>query len=156
MSTLMADFHPPVVKNLGSGTRRILRGMAEVILPRNDHIQVERCDEVVNYVDNYVLYLPPMLRLGFPLGVWAFQLVSILLTGLPFTWLSLEKRQRYLDGWAHSTLWWRRDLLKGVKALMMMGFFELPEVMRLINYDIETHVAAVKARRLAQYAQDLG
>jgi hypothetical protein len=88
--------------------------------------------------------------------VWAFQLVSILLTGLPFTWLSLEKRQRYLDGWAHSTLWWRRDLLKGVKALMMMGFFELPEVMRLINYDIETHVATVKARRLAQYAQDLG
>ena len=87
---------------------------------------------------------------------WAFQLAAIPLCGRPFTWLPLDRRARYLDGWAHSSLWWRRDLLKGIKALMMMGFYEIPDVMKAIGYHVEEHVAAVKSRRLALHAEDLG
>lgn len=136
-------------------TRRILRSMAEVLLPRNETLHVECEDEIVNYIDNYVLYLPPLFKFAFPLGVWAFQIAAIFLCGMPFTWLSRERKDKYLEGWARSMLWWRRDLLKGIKGLMMMGFFEHPEVMRLINYDQAGHVAQVKSRRLASYANEI-
>lgn len=151
------DYGPPKVKNLGLGTRRILRAMAPIVLPRNATLNVDCDEEIVNYVDNYVMYLPPLFRLAFPLGVWLFELAAILWSGrfVPYTFLTLDRKQAYLAGWSHSKYWWRRDLLKGIKGLMMMGYFEHPEVMKKIQYDQGEQVATVKARRLATYAQEI-
>lgn len=151
---LPADFDPPKVKHLGRGTRNILRHMADVILPRNERINIDAHDAIVNYVDNFTLYLPPLLKLGFPLGVWVFQIAAVFLMGRPFTWLSLEDKERYIAGWARSSLWWRRDLLKGVKSVMLIGFYEIPEVHRIIGYDVTSWVEHVKARREASYGKD--
>ena len=151
---LPADFDPPARKNLGKHTRNILRAMATVILPRNERIQIDAYDAIVNYVDNYIVYLPPLFKLGFPIGVWLFEIGAVLLTGRPFTWLTPAAQERYIAGWARSPLWWRRDLLKGIKSLMVMGFYEIPEVHRLINYDVHGWVEHVKARREATYGKD--
>ena len=155
--SLGPDFAPPNPPNLGPATRNILRNMARVLLPRNERLNVGHEEEIVNFVDSFVLYLPPLLRLGFPLGVWAFQLASIILSGrfVPYTWLSPERQEAYMAGWTHSNLWWRRDLIKGVKALMMLGFYEIPEVQKFLNYDQAGHVNMVKARRLASYAHEI-
>ena len=37
---------------------------------------------------------------------------------------------------------------------MVMGFYEIPEVHRLINYDVHGWVEHVKARREATYGKD--
>ncbi len=154
---LPEDYRQPEEYFLGRGTRRILQAMAEVILPRNERIQVDCVDDLVNFVDNFVRYLPPMLRMGFPIGIWLFQFLAVVWSGrpVPYTWLSAERKDRYMRNWVYSKLWWKRDMLKGLKGVMLMGFYQHPEVMKSLNYDPVSHVEAVKARRLASYAEEI-
>ncbi len=154
---LPADFHPPGKRYLGRGTRYILRAMTDVLLPRNEKLRVECTDDLVNFVDNFVRYLPPLLKLGFPIGVWIFQFAAILWSGLPlpFTMLSRERQERYMAGWTESRFWWKRDMMKGLKGVVLMGFYQHPEVMRHIHYDPVSHVQTIQARRLATYGDDI-
>ncbi len=152
---LPSDFSPPEEKHLGALTRRVLRAMAVIILPRSGRFNIECTDAIVNYVDGYTRYLPPLLRAGFPLGVWLFQLSSILRYGLPFSMLSRKRQESYVRTWVHSRFWFQRDLLKGLKGIMLMGYYQHPDVMALIDYDPDTHIKTVRARRFADYGHEI-
>lgn len=148
-TVLPVDFHPPEKHTLGWLSRRVLRRMVALILPRNERMQVPVVDEMVNFVENYLRYLPPLLRMGFPIGILLFQLGGIIWGGrlVPFTWLSEQRQETYLRGWVYSRFWWKRDLLKGVKGLVLLGFYQHPAVMQCIGYDPAGHATAMKTKR---------
>jgi len=137
-----------VKSNLPGWARKTLRSLIEVIMPRSDEFHPDLTDHILEYVDNYVGYFPPHLKIGFPLGLLLLEYGTLLFMGklTGFSSLSLEEREDYVKGWINSRWQLRRELIRGVKALVMLGYYSHPEVMEHIGYDIEEHIAEVTAK----------
>ena len=152
-ATVSTDRRPP---NLGRASRRTLRALAEVVVP---HAPVEvDLDTIVNFVDDMVGYMPRLLRVALPLGLWLFEAGTRLwgprsLVG--FSSMSLERRARYVDGWIHAGWVLRRDLIKGVKGLALFAYYSDPRVGEALAFFPEEHVKLVSAERLKRWGTEL-
>lgn len=135
-------------RNLSDFSRKILRALAEVVMPRGKNFNLDLNDYSVDIIDRYVGYFPPHLKLGFPLGLMLLEFGPILYMRRfrRFSNMSLEDREKYVELWVDSNSAARRDLIKGVKGLVLVAFYSHPSVMEYIGYDIEAHVAAALAR----------
>ena len=134
--------------NLSNFSRRTLLALAEVVMPRGENFHLDLREYTVDIVDRFVGYFPIHLRIGFPLGLLLLEFGPILyaLKFSRFSSMSLEERESYVAGWVDSKSAARRDLIKGVKGLVLVAFYSHPEVMAYIGYDIEAHIAAALAR----------
>ena len=117
-------------------------------MPRSDDFHPDLADYTVEYIDRYVGYFPPHLKMGFPLGLLLLEYGSFLFAGKlkRFSMLAPEEREKYVKGWIDSRWQLRRELIRGVKALVMVAYYSHPEVMEHIGYDIEEHIAEVTAK----------
>src|SRR5262245_53301125 len=99
---------------LGLWSRRVVRALAEVVLPSGDDAPAVPADEVVQFVADYVPYMPRLLALLFPIGLMMLELGAFVLAPslVPFSSMSLARRRRYVDGWVHARWRMRRDLIK--------------------------------------------
>lgn len=134
--------------NLPKWARRTLRALAEVIMPRDDDFNLDLSDYSVDFVDRYVGYFPKHLKLLFPLGLILLEIGPIIFSGKLkfFSNLDLKERERHVDIWVNSRSASRRDLIKGVKGLVLVAFYSHPRVMEYIGYDIEAHISAALSR----------
>lgn len=142
---------------LGPWSRRVVRALAEVVLP--DAADAERVptSEIVAFVDGYVPHMPALLRLLFPVGLMMLELGAFVLAPslLPFSSMSLARRRRYVDGWVHARWRLRRDLIKAVKGLCLLAYYSDPRVGARLGYLVEAHVADVSAERLRRHAANI-
>lgn len=142
---------------LGAWSRRIVRALAEVVLPDSADAPQVPSARVVDFVDGFVPHLPRLLRLLFPVGLLMLELGAFMLAPslVPFSSMSLARRRRYVDGWVHARWQLRRDLIKAVKGLCLMAYYSDTRVAERLGYAVEAHVADVSAARLVRHAANL-
>ena len=142
---------------LGPWSRRVVRALAEVVLPDGDGAPNVPLDEIVAFADSFVPYLPRLLRLLFPIGLMMLELGAFLIgpSLVPFSAMSLARRRRYVDGWVHARWRLRRDLIKAVKGLCLLAYYSDARVGARLGYAVEAHVADVSAERLRRHAANI-
>jgi hypothetical protein len=144
-------------RNLGPWSRRVVRALAEVVLPFGEGAPTVDAEEIVEFVDAYVHHLPRLLRLLFPVGLMMLELGAFVLgpSLVPFSAMSRGRRLRYVQSWIDASWRLRRDLIKAVKGLVLIKYYSDPRVQAYLGYRPEEHVALVSAERLKRHADDL-
>lgn len=142
---------------LGAWSRRIVRALAEVVVPADADAPRLPTGDIVAFVDDYVPHIPRGLRLLFPVGLMLLELGAFLLgpSLVPFSAMTLPRRRRYVDGWVHARWRLRRDLIKAVKGLCLLAYYSDARVRARLGYTVEAHVADVSAERLRRHAANV-
>lgn len=150
-------FLPPAQSNLRSYTRHILLAMVETIMPRNEKLDFDIADQVVNYVDRFLTYLPSFLGYLLPAGIYMMEFGAIFFSGRfrRFSTLTPDERRLYIDSWVNSRFSLRRDMIKGLKALIMMGYFDHPDTQKAVGYEHQPHVDRMRKYRQEKYGGEL-
>jgi hypothetical protein len=141
---------------LGKRSRRTLRALAEVVAPQPPGLPVDH-DAIVEMVDVFVAEMPRFLQVAFPIGLWLLEIGTRIWGGTlrRFSKLDRARRDRYVRGWVRSRLGFRRDLIKGVKGLILFAFYSDRRVHPIIGYEGPRHAELVAAERLVRHAGDI-
>lgn len=144
---------------LGAWSRRTLAALAEVVLP-GPASGAPPMDgaRVADFVDEFVFHMPTLLRLLFPIGLALLDLGAFVAgpSLVPFSFMrSPERRRRYIARWVHSPVMLFRELIKGVKGVVLFGYYSDPRVAAHIGYDPEPFARLVATERLRRHGHDL-
>jgi hypothetical protein len=147
----------PARRQLGRWSRRTLRAVAEVVTPREHGAPPPDLDGIVAFADDWVRYMPRLFRVLFPVGLMILELGAFLLgpSLVPFSFMSLERRRRYVAAFAHGRSALRRDLIKGIKGLCLLQYYSDPKVSAQLGYHVDEHVTLVRAERLKRHGHEL-
>jgi hypothetical protein len=139
---------------LAPRARAVLRALVRVILPTRPDVP-DRDARIVRYVESFVPHFPVGMRKLFPVGLYLLEWGTLLfaLTTRPFSQLPPDRARDYVDSWRHSRFALRRQLIQGVVALAMLGFYSMPEVMAYIGFRHPEHAAERVAFRRALMAR---
>lgn len=141
--------------NLGRTSRAIVASLAGTVLPKEGRDR-ETINYVVRFVDDFIPFMPALMRLGFPLGLRLMQwgtLVSLVALK-PFTLLSDRVRERYLHRWAESPFALFRALAQGVRGLILSAYYEQPKVHQALGYNPAAFLVECRAKREALVAAE--
>jgi len=136
-------------RGLGTAERRILARFAEVVCP--PHMRAENLTHnVVTEFESLLEVLPPALRWSVRAGMVAFDQGARLYPpahGRRFARLTDDVADAYFRARA------ARDSagIARIKGLVVMCYYELPEVKEQLGYQPDAYIAAVSRRRLASY-----
>jgi hypothetical protein len=144
-------------RNLGPWSRRVLRALASVVMPHGDGAPEVPIDGVVDLIDDWTRYMPRLFRTLFPVGLLLLELGAFLFgpSLVPFSLMSPARRARYVDGWVHARWALRRDLIKGVKGLVLLAYYSDPQVAAFLGYTAREHAQLVAAERLKRHGHEL-
>jgi hypothetical protein len=119
------------LRNLSPRSTAILAAVVDAIRPRGHGFDQPIDDDVLHEIDRILPCLPPLTRLGLPLGLHALEWSAPLSTGrfTRLTGMSRAEAQRYLRGWLESRLTPRHMLLLGLRALVFASFYQHPSVL---------------------------
>jgi hypothetical protein len=139
---------------LSRGSRRTMATLAEVVMPKGAGAPEVPIANVLALVESFCREMPRLLRVLFPIGLFLLEWGALVLgpSLVPFSWMSPERRQRYVMSWVHSGSHIRRDLIKGVKGLVLICYYSDPRVGAFLGYAVDEHVQLVKAERLKRHA----
>lgn len=128
-------------------SRTILRDLTEVILPQNDHLQARIEEEIIPGIEKSVPNLPLPLRFGFAVGLYMIEWSPLFFMGKPrrFSRLNSIERHQYIEKWIHCPITLFRDLIKLIKGMVIIHYYDDPGVMEHLGYFIEEHVRQVNA-----------
>jgi hypothetical protein len=149
--TALADYRHSAL------TRRALGGLARVACPP----QIEEhdlVDAVVDHVELSMRSLPDLFRRGLVTGIAAYEQMARFVPGhrgRPASALPFEAATRYFERWRKSPLMPQRELIKGLKGLLCVGYYEQPAVKAEIDYLPERWIEKVKRRRLSVYSEEI-
>lgn len=148
---ILADFELP------KPVRRTVRTLVPILCPQ-DVTELGLLDEVVEYFELSMRSLPAYLRAGFVMGLVSFEAGTIALPssfGRPFSFLPEAKARAYFERWWTSPLGPIRQFAKGLKAFIVMGYWENPVVKQRMEYHPERWIAEVARQRLTSYADEI-
>lgn len=134
-----------MAKNFSRGTERIIRALIETLKPRKPGFDPQIEDELLKVADDFIGALPSHMKILFPLGLRLLEYGTLIFvpSPIPFSRMSLASREKYIRGWMESKIALRRDLIKGMKAIAMTGYYAHPEVMKHIGYNLEEHLKRI-------------
>ena len=138
-------------KNIPSIAMRALVALIEVVMPRSKEFNPNLQEYIADYIDKYVGYFPIHMKLGFPLGLILLEFGGYIFTQQfkRFTAMTMSERDTYIKNWANSKIQIRRELIRGVKGLVMVAFYSHPIVMEHMGYDIKGHIGVCVAKEFA-------
>jgi hypothetical protein len=135
---------------LSATTVRILRAAVAAIRPRGHGFDQAIDDDVLAEVVAYFPYLPTPMRLAFPIGLRLLELgPSLVLRRLTrFSRLSPGEARAYLErlqamGGPFAAL------VLGLRTLVLMNFYQHPQVLAALEIDWAGRAAALTQRRAA-------
>ncbi|MBU0505545.1 MAG: hypothetical protein ABII18_11175 [bacterium] len=104
-------------------------------IPNRDEALLQRCRSILQE-------LPVMYRMGFVMGIYLFDLCAFLFgCGFKrFISLSYEKQCQYLDKCLTNKMFTVRNIMSGMRGLIMICYFSMPEVSAYIGYNPNKHV----------------
>ena len=140
-----------------AGFRRTVTAIAPIACPPEIEA-LGLVDAVVDHLELSMRALPEVVRVGLIAGVTGYELASMAWPGhwgRPASKLNRDQAIRYFNGWHKSPIRLQREFIKGIKGLLCMGYFSLPEVKELIGYTPDAWVDQVKRKRLATYGDDI-
>jgi hypothetical protein len=144
----MTTSPPRLPFHYGRTTRTILLSAIAVLRPRSGEFELDVDERVMRSVLSFVPYMLPFARMGFPVGLWVIELAPVLF-GYGFTRMTrLEpsKRAGYLSRWEHS-FGPLRTLYDGLRALVLMCFYQQPEILALLEIDWQARADELTERR---------
>jgi hypothetical protein len=132
------------------GTRRIVTRLVEVACPPDDLTAV--ASAVVDDLATHTAALAPVLRRGIGPVLWAFdQLARFRNRGRRFVRLDDTRARAYLEHVLTERSGPVALVVRLVKGLIVLCYYEQPAVTQRMGYDPAAYVAQVSARRLATY-----
>lgn len=138
-------------------TRRVMAALVPVICtdePRERGL----VDGVLDHVELTMRSFPSFLRLMLIAGTLLFELFAIVLPSSrlrPFSRLPRDRQERYFKMFWDSRFQLFRQLAKGIKAPIALGYWDNPAVCEKMGYTPAAWIAEVKARRERDYAADI-
>jgi choline dehydrogenase-like flavoprotein len=133
-------------------TRRLLRSLATLLCP--PEAVPDLLDPLLDDVELSLQAMPAAIRAALRAGLAAYELGAVARWGRPASRLAPEQAGRYLDAWTHG-LAVQRELIKAVRSLVCLAYFELPAVKERLGYRPERWIARVTRHRLATYGADI-
>ncbi len=112
---------------------KLLLCLARPLFPREPQLTPEKQaqveTEVVHYLGVQILAMPAYLRYPYRLALHAFNWLSCLRFGLPFTLVSRERQYRYVRLWTRSPIGLMRDFVKLVRSCVLLAYLDHPLVL---------------------------
>jgi len=117
--------------------RRMVHALGQTMFPRNRTIDLDGDDVgLVEWVDGYVGRMPPFaaaqvrallnaVDLGY--GAWA------MMPGATFASAEKSQREAYLSSWEKASTYTQRQLYAAIRAMMVLGFVDSPQVLERIK-----------------------
>jgi hypothetical protein len=133
-------------------TRRLLGSLAALLCP--PQVAPDLIAPVVDDVELTMRAMPADLRAALRAGLLTYELGAVARWGRPASALAPARAARYLDAWRHG-LAVQRELIKAVRSLLCLAYFELPAVKTAMGYQPERWIAQVTRHRLATYGDDI-
>ena len=142
---------------ISPGLRGILRPMTRIVCTA----EVEAAgltEAVIDHVELTLRSIPWFARHGMRATLWAFELGALLwprgaLTR--FSRLPPERQEAYFAAWWDGPSATARQLIKGAKGLIALGYWDHPEVRKRLEYHPEAWIAKVAAQRLNRFAGEI-
>lgn len=141
----------PGMKTLAPREAAFVAAASEAMFPAGGAVPESGPDAgVPEFVDRYVGAVPPAVRLLMRLLFFLLEHATLVFWAPPprgwrrFSSLSHEQRVAALEGWRSSRLFARRLVFTSLRAILTMGYFADPAVLRrlrLAPYDLATPVA---------------
>jgi len=138
-----------MMKNVSSGVERIIRALLDTLKPRKPGFDPLIEDDIIRMADAFLGGLPVHMKILMPLGLRLLNYATLILmfpTWRTFCRMSREKREKYIMGWAESSIPLRRDLIKGFKAIVLTGFYTHPIVLAHLGMDLEAHLKRINVQ----------
>lgn len=137
----MATGDPPAQPSfLDRGSERILRACVDAIRPRGSGLDQPIDDDVVLGIDRYLASLPPLLRVGLPLGMRLLEYGPPVFAK-PRRWTTFSRLPRdeqlaYFADWLHAG-GLRGNLALGLRTVIYLVFYQHPAVLETLGVDWE-------------------
>jgi hypothetical protein len=130
------------------GTTRILRAAVAAIRPRGHGFDQRIDEDVLAEMERYFPYLPTPMRLAFPVGL------RLLEYGPPvfarkltrFSSMAPDEARAYLEDFLHAG-GPRTALVMGLRALVLLAFYQHPQVLADMGVDWAGRAKVLTARR---------
>lgn len=115
--------------------RLILSVLADTMLPMGGRIPYG-ADElgVSRNVETFCRNLPPEAQKGIRILLRILNYAPIFSHFKTFIKLDEQKRKRFLEKWENSKLMAKRNILTAVKSLIVLIYFNNPDVAKIIGY----------------------
>ena len=137
-------------KPLSATTVRILRAAVAAIRPRGHGFDQPIDDDVLATVVAFFPYLPTPMRLSFPIGLRLLELgpIVVLRKAARFSSLPADEARAYLDR-LHAMGGPFAALVLGLRTLVLMNFYQHPQVLAALEIDWAGRADALTQRRAA-------
>ncbi len=138
-------------------TRQILWVLAPIVCPP-EIVERDLLEPTIDHMENFMRSLPGPIQGATLLGLNAFEVTAALHPahgGRTFTQLDRAAAERWFELWWHSPLALMREFAKKTKGLVVMSYYELPQVAASMAYHPDRWIAAVAARRLERYGEEI-
>ena len=130
----------PALRQLSAREYALVRCAAEAAFPPGGPIPLSGIDaRIPEHIDRYLAALPARNRVLIRLLFVLIEHATLLFKApgwdgwRRFSALSLEQRIAVLEGWARSKIQVRRLVFQGLRAVLTMGYFACPAVLRAIG-----------------------
>jgi hypothetical protein len=135
---------------LSSGTVRILRAAVAAIRPRGHGFDQAIDDDVLERVVVFFRYLPTPMRLAFPIGLRLLEVGPplVLRRFARFTRLAPDDGRAYLER-LHAAGGPFGALVLGLRTLVLLSFYQHPQVLAALEIDWAGRAAMLTQRRAA-------
>ena len=137
--------------------RRTLAALARITCPPEIE-ELDLVDDVVDHMGLSMGSLPELFCRGLVVGLTTYELGARLVPGnggRAASQLDPDRALRYFQLWRKSPLMPQRELIKAVRGLLCMAFYEQPAAREQIGYTPEQWIDKVKRKRLAVYADEI-
>ena len=130
------------------GTARILRAAVAAIRPRGHGFDQPIDDDVLEEIQRFIPFLPGPMRIAFPAGL------RLLEYGPPlfaqrwsrFSALPIDHARAYLEGFQRAG-GLRAALVVGLRALVLLAFYQHPQVLAHLGIDWQGRAVELTRRR---------
>lgn len=138
----------PEITPLSPRARATVDALVRAVLPTRPKPTEDLIRRVVDEVEVSISYLPPSAGIPFAAGLAALEWLAVLQAPgcSRFSRLDPDRATLYLHRWGGSLLSLQRDFFKAVKAMVMIAYYEQPEIMAHLDYDPQGFIEELKAK----------
>lgn len=138
-------------RHLGRGSQTIVRALVRALMPKKIRFQFDAETELAGFVDQFIAFLPRHVALVFPVGLRLISWSGFLTCVRPLTLMSPEAGERHLKSLGESPVFLIREAVKGLRSLILLGFYSHPEITRHLDYFPQDWVDQKVAERVSRW-----
>jgi hypothetical protein len=132
--------------------RAVLRSLVPVICPPEAH---GLADAIVDHMALTIDVSPPLLQKGLAAGFVAYDVGALPRYFKRAQHLAPDRADRYYDSWDHGFTPFHRQFARGIKQLMSLSCYEMPEMTERLGYRPAPWITEVTQKRLTVFRDDV-